>query len=1261
MPKATIGLLSALTFTMACFGDRAVARAEYPPAGARATQSDVPAQQAVENKDLPLTVAEKSNFKATARFQEVVDFCNQLAKISPLVRQTVLGTTTEGRKLPMLILADPPVATPEEARKSGKLVVYLQGNIHAGEVDAKEAVLMMAREIATTPHPALLKDLIVLMVPIFNADGNERMSRTNRPGQLGPEEGMGIRTNAQNFDLNRDFVKLESPEVRALVRCINQWDPAVVIDGHTTDGSFHRYVITYEGPRCLAGDANIIKYTRDALFPEVGKKLEKATGFHSYFYGNFTRDKEGWETVPGTPRYGIHYVGLHNRIGILSESYSYASYKDRIIGSREFFRAIFSYASEHKDEIKAMLEKAREQTIQAGKDLKASDMVAVRQKSTPMAKKTTLEGYEDAVRGGRRQRGEKTKDYQLYYYGLEEPVVSVRRPGVYLIKPGFDKVIETLQRHGVEVELLREDIHLDVEAYKVAKISRAERAFQQHRIVGLEVTSATADRKIPAGTWVVKTAQPLGDLVVYLLEPQCEDGLAAWNFFDSGLEQGSEFPVLRVLSTPALLTTKARPLPEDRTSNKPITYEMLYGGGSPPNLSGAPTTITRFLEDGEHFVQFKGGRSYKVHAETGKAEPMPTSGQVAEAPAAPARRRPARVEDALQERDGDLYLLRKDGSEALRLTKSPGKKKELYSLSPGGKYVAFVHANNLYSVDVATQTEKALTSDGSATIANGKADWVYFEEIFNRDWRAYWWSANGEHLAFLHFDDKNVKKFTVVDHLPVLQHVEITPYPKAGDPNPLVTVNVAALATGKVHSINTSSYPPAETLYPRAGFLPDNKSVYFYVQDRAQTWLDLCVAPVEGGPVQKLLHNTTQAYVEDPGEPHFLKDGSFLLTSEKTGWRHFYHHAADGRLIGTVTSGPWEVRSLVHVDQDKGLVYFMGMLDDPIGPNLYRVKLDGKDLQRLTMSPGEHRVVFSPKANYFVDIFSNPTTPLQARLHRTNGALVRTLDTNPVFATEEYKLGTYEQVQIQTSDGFLIEGSVLLPPDFDAKKKYPVWFMTYAGPHAPTMRNAWVADQMRDQLLANMGIVVFHCDPRSASGKGAIYTFSAYRQLGIQELRDIETAIKWLCQRPYIDASRIGMSGHSYGGFMTAFAMTHSKLFAAGISGAPVTDWHNYDTIYTERYMSTPQLNSEGYAKTSVVGAAKDLHGRLLILHGIMDDNVHVQNTVQFVEELQKANKQFEMMFYPRSRHGIYGQHYNQIVIDFIRRSLGVGPENTKS
>ncbi len=255
-----------------------------------------------------LTVAEKSEYRATSRHQDVVEFCNRLAKLSPIVRLGELGTSAEGRKLPLVILADPPIATPEEAQRSNKLVVYAQGNIHAGEVDGKEALLMLARELATAKDRPLLKELILVIAPIFNADGNERFSKTNRPGQIGPEEGMGIRQNAQGLDLNRDFVKLESPEVRALVHLLNKWDPAVVVDTHTTNGSQHRYTITYEGPRCPAGDDRVVKLVRDELLPDVGRRLENRGGYKSYFYGNFSADRTRWETVPATPRYGIHYV-----------------------------------------------------------------------------------------------------------------------------------------------------------------------------------------------------------------------------------------------------------------------------------------------------------------------------------------------------------------------------------------------------------------------------------------------------------------------------------------------------------------------------------------------------------------------------------------------------------------------------------------------------------------------------------------------------------------------------------------------------------------------------------------------------------------------------------------------------------------------------------------------------------------------------------------------------------------------------------------
>lgn len=233
-----------------------------------------------------------------------------------------------------------------------------------------------------------------------------------------------------------------------------------------------------------------------------------------------------------------------------------------------------------------------------------------------------------------------------------------------------------------------------------------------------------------------------------------------------------------------------------------------------------------------------------------------------------------------------------------------------------------------------------------------------------------------------------------------------------------------------------------------------------------------------------------------------------------------------------------------------------------------------------------------------------------------------------------------------------MEGTIIKPPQFDPARKYPVWFKTYGGPHTPTIADTWWGGRLEDQALAHAGFVIFRMDPRSASGKGAVSTWTAYRQLGVQELKDIEAAIKWLCQEPWVDARRIGMSGHSYGGFMTSYAMTHSKLFAAGIAGAPVTDWHNYDSIYTERYMNTPQENREGYEKTSVVTAAAKLHGKLLVVHGIMDDNVHVQNAVQLIDALQKENREFEMMFYPRARHPIHGKHYQKTLIEFMRREL---------
>jgi hypothetical protein len=534
--------LSRITCTLAALALFAQARARAP-------------------EDVPLaTVAEASNFTATSRHAQVVDYCERLARLAPLVRLGELGQSGEGRKLPLVILADPPVSTPEEAARSNKLVVFAQGNIHAGEVDGKEALLMLARDLATAKEKPLLKDLVLVFAPIFNADGNERISKDHRRSQNGPAEGVGIRENAAGLDLNRDYVKLDSPEVRALVRFFNAWDPALFIDCHTTDGSFHRYTITYEGPVCPAGDPRLIALVRDEMFPEVGRRLQMRGGYRSFFYGNFSRDKSRWETVPAVPRYGTHYFGLRNRIGILSESYSYAPYRDRILATRDFVLSNFEYVARNKDRLGALLREARAAVTDLPPD---KGPVALRHRMTALPGPTTILGFEEEQRDGRRVATTRPHDYPVQYTGVAEPTLSVRRPFAYLFPPSWSVVTANLQRHGIAVETLREGLDLDVEVYRIDKVKKLP-AYQKRQLVEVEAASWKEARRVPEGTVVVRTAQPLGTLAAFLLEPQADDGLCTWGFFEAGVQEGKDFPVLRLPGKAPLATAPVPPPAEER-------------------------------------------------------------------------------------------------------------------------------------------------------------------------------------------------------------------------------------------------------------------------------------------------------------------------------------------------------------------------------------------------------------------------------------------------------------------------------------------------------------------------------------------------------------------------------------------------------------------------------------------------------------------------------------------------------------------------
>ena len=583
----------------------------------------------------------------------------------------------------------------------------------------------------------------------------------------------------------------------------------------------------------------------------------------------------------------------------------------------------------------------------------------------------------------------------------------------------------------------------------------------------------------------------------------------------------------------------------------------------------------------------------------------------------------------------DLYLYDLAPHRAARLTRTPGKKEEA-SLSPDDSRAAFVRDNNLYVVDVATKRERALTSDGAPDVLNGKLDWVYQEEIYGRGtFRAYWWSPDSTRIAFLQLGERAVPRYTIVDDIPYHPEPEVYPYPKAGDPNPAVRLGVVSSSGGAPRWIDTSRYG-SEHLICDVSWTPDSRGVVFQVQDREQTWLDLDFAGAGDGPLQTVIKETSKTWVDDPGSPRWLKDGTFLWFSDRTGFRHIYHYRADGTLIRQVTDGKWEARTVHGVDESAGWVYFSGTERSPIGGDVYRVHLDGSGLQRLSAARGTHSATFNPSFSYYIDTWSDATTPTQVKLHRADGTEARVIDANPVQALADYKLSKPELVQVKARDGFLMEALLLKPPDFDPANRYPVYQQTYAGPHAQSVRDAWGGtNAMYNQLLAQKGIVVWICDNRTASGKGVESAWPAYLRLGETELQDIEDGLAWLKSQGFVDRSRIGIGGWSYGGFMVSYALTHSQSFAMGIAGGTVSDWRDYDTIYTERYMRTPEHNPEGYRRSSPRWSAKDLHGQLLLMHGAIDDNVHPQNTMQLAYELQKAGKPFRMMLYPKSRHGV--------------------------
>ena len=714
--------------------------------------------------------------------------------------------------------------------------------------------------------------------------------------------------------------------------------------------------------------------------------------------------------------------------------------------------------------------------------------------------------------------------------------------------------------------------------------------------------------------------------------------------------------------------------------DKLLTLDEIYDPAKRVNFGGTPPPGLTWLPDGQHYLQrqteeqTRQVRLLKVHALTGKAEPFYDAAKMeaafarlpglgAEAAKRLAQRGAGQMNPkrtaALINYANDLFYYEFGGETAVRLTSSADEEVG-EEFSPDGRLVSFVRNYNLYVVDVGTQRERSLTLDGHAKLFNGRLDWVYQEELYGRgNFKGYWWSPDSSQLVYLQLDESRVKDFVVIDHIPYQQKVEETAYPKAGMPNPMVRLGVVNASGGETRWVDTFKYQGVEPLIVRVGWKPDGKRVVYQVCNREQTWLDLNFADPATGKTETIFRETSPAWVEadNATDPVWLKDETFLWLSERTGWRHIYHYCLDCKAAQPVTSGKWEVRALHGVDEASGWIYFSGTERSPIGGDAYRVKLDGSGLQRLTEVPGTHQANFDPTFKHFIGVWSDAQTPPQVRLYSADGKMARVIEENSVVALKQYKLSRPEFLQVKTRDGFVMEAMMIKPPDFDPKKKYPVWSFTYSGPHAQSVRNSWGGPNfLWHQMLAQKGYLIWVCDNRTASGKGMESAWPLYKNFGELELRDLEDGVAWLKSQPYVDGARIGINGWSYGGFMTAYALTHSTSFKIGIAGGSVTDWRDYDTIYTERYMGTPQNNPEGYVKSSPVHAAKNLHGKLLLIHGTMDDNVHMQNTIQFVYELQKAGKPFELMLYPKSRHGVVDpllvKHMRELMTRFILENL---------
>ncbi|MEO0481614.1 MAG: DPP IV N-terminal domain-containing protein [Planctomycetota bacterium] len=638
---------------------------------------------------------------------------------------------------------------------------------------------------------------------------------------------------------------------------------------------------------------------------------------------------------------------------------------------------------------------------------------------------------------------------------------------------------------------------------------------------------------------------------------------------------------------------------------------------------------------GVWFIDPKTGEDVEAPPSDGEAEPEDV---------------PGRTLSELLRRNGGRETVSIDGVEVDEM-----------QLAPSGELLSYVADGNLCITSPEDQGGLSwqVTADGGGDRRHGMLDWVYQEELYGRgNFQGAWWNGDGKKLAFLTIDSTAVKPFTVVDHVPTPKledersvEAEVTLYPKAGDPNPTASLSIAAVEGQKVIPVDLTSRYGDGFLIVRVTWNPFTDEVWAQITDRVQSWLELVAIDSTTGDIRRVLREESNTWVNVIGQPDFRDDGTFYWVSEREGTRDVYHYENDGELIEGVLVTPYDITKWSD-STIPGEIVYEAKAGSPLDRHTFRKTADGQ-VRLLTKGRGVHSVRFHTELGVVLDTVSTVEEPPVVRICDLDGNILRELPSIPSAQMVGLKLPSPELAIIEARDRFPLDVTVLRP---DGEGPFPVFLDTYSGPNAPSVRNRFRPSAWH-QFLRQEGVLVLQCNVRTASGRGQATTGLCHRRLGVQELKDLEDAVAWVCENHGGDPARVAISGWSYGGFMAGYALTHSDKFALGFAGAGVHDWQLYDTIYTERYMGTPQDNAEGYDETSVIDAAANLRGHLVILHGTIDDNVHLQNSVRLIDALQRAGKDdFEVMFYPRSRHGVRSRaqraHMRRLMWRVIQREL---------